>query len=304
MTPIKTKKDFIAIISVTRANPNGDPTASGRPRVDWMGHGVITDVCIKRLIRNRLQEMGHEILYQSDGRETDSCRSIADRFKTLTTEPGETTYDALCRRFADVRAFGAVVAYSNKAKASDKKAKAKKREEGDTAEKVDENNESSVSLKVRGCVSIQDAVSVAPIDIEEVQIAKSLNGTPAEEEGRMTSDRLGWRYRVPHALYVVRGSINPFWAAKTGFSENDAEALKRCVATLFENSESTARPIGSMKVENFYWVEHNSKIGISSAKVFDAIKVGALTDEPTSADDYIITVDEEALAGATVERVM
>lgn len=304
MTPIETKKDFIAIISTTRANPNGDPTSGGRPRVDWMGRGVITDVCLKRLIRNRLQDMGYEILYQSDGRETDNCRSIADRFKTLTTEPGETTYEALCRRFADVRAFGAVVAYSNKAKASDRKVKAERKIEDDAAIKVDENNEASVSLKVRGCVSIQDAVSICPIDIEEVQISKSLNGSPAKEEGRMTSDRLGWRYRVPHAMYVVYGSINPFWAAKTGFTEEDAKALKRCIATLFENSESTARPIGSMKIERFYWAEHKSKLGIPSSEVFDCVKVKATCEDPENTDDYVITVDAKALNDVEMERVI
>lgn len=303
MAPITNKKDFIAVVSVTRANPNGDPTAAGRPRVDWMGRGIMTDVCIKRLIRNRLQDMGYEILYQSDGRETDSCRSIADRFKTLAPDAGETTYDAICKRFADVRSFGAVVAYSNKAKAADKKVKAKRAEE-DPAPKVDENNADSVSLKVRGCVSIQDAVSVSPIEIEENQIAKSVNGAPANEEGRMSSDRLGWRYRVPHALYVICGSINPFWAAKTGFSDDDAEALKRCVATLFENSESAARPIGSMKVEAMYWAEHNSKTGIASARVFDSVSVQPVKDNPASTDDYVITFDPTGLDGVKIDRVV
>lgn len=303
MTPITTKKDFIAIISATRANPNGDPTAAGRPRVDWQGRGVITDVCIKRLIRNRLQDMGYEILYQSDGRETDICRSIADRFRTLSPAPGETTYEALCRRYADVRAFGAVVAYSNKAKAADKKAKTQQIDDDPSSVRDNENNEASVSLKVRGCVSIQDAVSVCPIDVEETQIAKSLNGSPVKE-GRMSSDRLGWRYRVPHALYIIYGSVNPFWAAKTGFSEEDAMALKRCVATLFENSESASRPIGSMKVEQFYWAEHKNKVGIASSAVFDSVKVAATCEGPVSIDDYRISFDATGLNGVDVERVI
>lgn len=303
MTPITTKKDFIAIISATRVNPNGGPTAAGRPLMDWQGRSVIQDVCIKQLIRNRLQDMGFEILYQSDGRETDICRSIADRFRTLSPTPGETTYEALCRRCADVRAFGAVVAYSNKAKATDKKAKTQQIDAAPSSVWDSENNEASVSLKVRGCVFIQDTVSVCPIDVEEAHIAKSLNGSPVKE-GRMSSDRLGWRYRVPHALYIIYGSVKPFWAAKTGFSEEDAMTLKRCVATLFENSESASRPIGSMKVEQFYWAEHKNKVCIASSAVFDSVKVAATCEKPSSIDDYIISIDATGLNGVDVERVI
>ena len=102
---------------------------------------------------------------------------------------------------------------------------------------------------------------------------------------------MGMKHRVEHGLYIIRGSINPQLASKTGFSEEDAEVLKEALRTLFVNDSSSARPDGSMDVVKLVWWSHNCSIGqYSTAKVHDSIKVTPRCDNPVKVDDYDIEV--------------
>lgn len=267
---LQNKIDFTVLVKVTNANPNGDPLNGNRPRVTYSGKGEISDVCIKRKIRNRLQDMGEAVFVQSADRSDDGFTSLSERAsENIKVYKNADDYARqACEKWIDVRSFGQVFAFKNK----DKK-------EG-------------VSVGVRGPVSIHQALSCSAVDINSMQITKSVNGEPAE--GR-SSDTMGTKHFVEFGLYRVKGSINVQLAEKNGFTEEDAEKIKEALRTLFVNDASAARPDGSMEVVSVYWWKHNNKIGqYSAAKVYDSLKVtlkeGVLI--PTSVDDYVITVDE------------
>ena len=225
------KIDFEVLVMVNHANPNGDPLNGNMPREDQDGYGEISDVCIKRKIRNRLQDMGEQIFVQSDERADDGCKSLADRTKknekmqaALKAKDNDAYARAACETWFDVRAFGQVFAFK------------------------------PISVGVRGPVSVQSAFSVTPIDIESIQITKSVNGETGEKKG---SDTMGMKHRVSSALYIIKGSINHQLAQKTGFTDEDAEKVKEALRTLFVNDTSSARPDGSMEVVSLYWWRHN-----------------------------------------------
>lgn len=272
MKTLENKIDFVVLVSVTNANPNGDPLDGNRPRTTYTGNGEISDVCIKRKLRNRLQDMGERIFVQSDERCDDGFASLSERAeKSITSYSSKEDYAAqACAKWFDVRAFGQVFAYKkNKDKGKD-----------------------SVSVGVRGPVSIHQAVSISPVDIHSMQITKSVNSEPTKD-GKKSSDTMGTKHMVEFGLYKIKGSINVQLAEKTGFTQEDAEKIKECLRTLFINDCSAARPDGSMEVLNLYWWEHNNKIGqYSSAKVHKSLQVTlkAGVTTPKSADDYDITL--------------
>ena len=273
------KIDFAVLLSVTNANPNGDPLNGNRPRTDYKGFGEMSDVCIKRKIRNRMQDLGHNIFVQSEDRCDDGFGSLSER---ATAEmKGEKNRDVYaqkaCAKWLDVRTFGQVFAF--------KDAK-------------------GVSVGVRGPVSIHQAISVSPIEVESLQITKSVNGEKGEKGGNRTSDTMGMKHFVRFGLYLLKGSINVQLADKTGFTYEDAQVLKECLRTLFENDASSARPEGSMEVVKLYWFEHDSKSGqYSTARVHRSVKVAQKKpmDIPTSEDDYEIILEE--LPGLTPEII-
>lgn len=246
------KIDFAVIFSVNNANPNGDPLNGNRPRQNYEGYGEVSDVCIKRKIRNRLQDMGEAIFVQSDDRANDGFKSLSDRAdsvpelkKIKSDKKGNADTFALLasQQWYDVRAFGQVFAFK-----------------GD-----------SLSVGVRGPVSIHPAISLQPIDITSIQITKSVNSVTGDKKG---SDTMGMKHRVDFGVYKFVGSINTQLAEKTGFTNEDAEKLKEALISLFENDASSARPEGSIEVHKVYWWEHNSKLGqYSSAKVHRSLKV-------------------------------
>ena len=285
MSTLKNKIAFVALVSVTRANGNGDPLNGNRPRTDLNGFGEISDVCIKRKIRNRMQDLGNAIFVQSEDRrndEFDSLKSRADAMLPGNLSP-DTFYKTACETWLDVRTFGQVFAYSSGK--GDKKGKGGKKTEG-------EDNEKGVSIGVRGPVSIHQAISASPVDIESLQITKSVSGE--KKDGNRGSDTMGTKHFVRFGLYEIKGSINVQLAEKTGFSQEDAETVKECLRTLFVNDASSARPEGSMEVVKLFWWQHNCKDGqYSSAKVHRSVKVaqkdpGAM---PASVDDYVITLE-------------
>lgn len=276
-TALANKIDFEVLVAVTNANPNGDPLGGNRPRTDYEGFGEISDVCIKRKIRNRMQDSGHDIFVQSDDRRDDGKTSLKDRAKNLEqTKDATEFYQTACATWLDVRAFGQVFAFKDF---------------------------KCPSVGVRGPVSIHLAKSADPVDIQSMQITKSVSGEKKDGQDR-GSDTMGMKHFVRFGLYTVKGSINVQLAEKTGFTEEDAEVVKECLRTLFVNDSSAARPDGSMEVVRLYWWKHACKDGqYSSAKVHRLVTVTrkeGVTD-PTSVDDYVITLN--SLDGLACEEI-
>lgn len=262
------KVDFAVLISVTNANSNGDPLNGNRPRTDYNGYGEISDVCIKRKIRNRMQDMGNAIFVQSDDRADDGAISLKDRAKDLEKIKLQDEFAATaCKKWLDVRTFGQVFAFKGF---------------------------NCASVGVRGPVSIHQTVSVDPVEIQSMQITKSVSGERKNESER-GSDTMGMKHFVRFGLYLIKGSINVQLAEKTGFSAEDAQTVKECLRTLFVNDASAARPDGSMEVVRVYWWEHNCKDGqYSSAKVHRSLKIAVKEgiSVPSCAEDYVVSVDE------------
>ena len=270
-----TKKiDFALILKVTNANPNGDPLNGNRPRADFQGFGEMTDVCLKRKIRDRLQDEKHSIFVQANERKDDGMVSLKNRYDVFIkylkdsknsieetkgenadkqkSAKNELKKDEIakkaCEKWLDVRSFGQVFAFSGK-------------------------DEDGVSIAVRGPVTIHSAFSVEPINITSTQITKSVNGD-GDSDVKKSSDTMGMKHRVDQGVYVAFGAMSPQLAERTGFSDDDAEKIKAVLTQLFEGDASSARPEGSMQVLKLIWWEHNSKAGqYSSAKVHGSLKM-------------------------------
>lgn len=275
MSILNHKIDFAALLSVTMANPNGDPLDGNRPRTDYEDFGEISDVCIKRKIRNRMMDLGYDVFVQSDDKNKDGYASLSDRaLKSLPKTKDKDEYaKTACEKWLDVRSFGQVFAF-----------------------KTD-----NVSVGVRGPVSIHQAVSAAPIEVCSMQITKSVN---SETSDKRSSDTMGMKHFVRYGLYVLKGSINVQLAEKTEFTTEDADVIKECLRTLFMNDASSARPDGSMEVVKLYWWEHNCKEGqYSSAKVHRLLEVKQknTSDMPKSIDDFEITLN--SLDGLHCEEI-
>ncbi len=257
---LNNKIDFALIFSVKNANPNGDPLNGNRPRTDYDGYGEVTDVCLKRKIRDRLQEMGEQIFVQSDAKKIDGMPSLKvraesdefglgkDAFNVKKTTPEEAARLAN-EKWLDVRSFGQLFAFKS-------------------------SNKDGVSIPIRGPVSIQSAFSIEPVNITSTQITKSVSG---EGDGtKKSSDTMGMKHRVDKAIYLVYGAMSPQLSERTGFGGEDADKIKEVLPKLFEGDESSARPAGSMVVEKVIWWKHNNKSGqYSSAKVHRSLSVNS-----------------------------
>jgi CRISPR-associated protein Csd2 len=292
------KIDFAVVLRVKHANPNGDPLNGNRPRTDYNGYGEISDVCLKRKLRDRLLEAEYNIFVQSDDRNKDGMKSLRERAESdefglgkaafalaarkkgtskketadedsdesvpLELAQKEKTAADACAKWFDVRAFGNLFAFTAG------KSKKKKGDEG--TDQADDAATSGISIPIRGPVTVQSAFSLKPVDVTSTQITKSVSG---EGDGsKRGSDTMGMKHRVDDAVYVFYGSMNPQLAERTGFSDADAEAIKAVLPKLFENDASSARPEGSMEVLKVLWWQHNSKAGqFSSAKVHASLQM-------------------------------
>lgn len=281
MSELKGKIDFVVLVSATEANPNGDPLNGNRPRENYEGFGEISDVCIKRKIRNRWQDMGQNIFVQSDDRandmfgslkeRADGCKPFQEEIKKGKKADRDKCMEIACREWMDVRSFGQVFAFKG----------------------------TEASIGVRGPISIHQAVSVSLVDIISMQITKSVN-SEAGKEGK-ASDTMGMKHRIEFGLYMIKGSVNVQLADKTGFSQEDAELLKEALKTLFENDASSARPEGSMEVCRLYWWQHEEKTpAVSTAKVHRSIKISPKINRPKSFADYDITYEDPGCAAPEV----
>lgn len=278
MTAIQNKIDFALIIDVNGANPNGDPLNGNRPRQTVDGLGEISDVCVKRKIRNRIQDLGVDIFVKSDDRSDDGFKSLRERANDVIKQFGkdrEKFAEEACAKWYDVRAFGQLFAMKGDGK-------------------------DGLSVGIRGPVSIRPAFSVSPVNITSTQITKSVNTETGDKKG---SDTMGMKHRVDFGIYLLCGSINVQLAQKTGFSDEDAELLKTALSTLFENDCSSARPDGSMDVIKMVWWKHNCASGqYSSAKVHSSVKIIPSCNQPHSAEDYEIKIED--LDGLTKEIIL
>lgn len=285
---IISKVNFAVLFTVDHANPNGDPLNDNRPRTDYYGHGLVTDVCIKRKIRNRLQQMGAPIFVQSADKADDGCGSLKERAKDLSKikNPDELAKMA-CERWLDVRAFGQLFAIDGFA---------------------------CKSVGILGPVSIYCTKSVDPVDIISTQITKSVcseppKGKKADEKkgidlndpeavagaaGGKSSDTMGMTEVVDFGLYVVRGSISALAGNKNGLTEEDIALIKRALCSLFVEDGSTARSSGSMKIQEVIWWDHGCAGGkYCDADIFESLKITKApgVTVPRKFDDYIVTID-------------
>ncbi len=284
--------DFIYLFDAHDANPNGDPDAGNLPRVDTeTGHGLVTDVCLKRKIRNFVQLTKPESQDQ-DGpgydiyvREKAVLNHQHDRaYKALGLDPKkakqpevEKTRDWMCKNFFDIRTFGAVMS-------------------------------TEVNCgQVRGPVQLSFSRSIDPVVTSEFSVTRCAVTTEKEAEKQSGDNRtMGRKFTVPYALYRAHGFINPFLAAQTGFSDGDRELLFTALENAFQFDQSAARPAGSMAPRGLLIFEHSSPLGNApSHALFDAVKVIKKpdVDTPRAFSDYDIVIDESALpAGVTLIR--
>lgn len=263
------KIDFMVTVEVREANANGDPLSGNMPRTDAKGYGLMSDVSIKRKIRNRMQDMGYPIFVQAGDRIEDEFRSLEKRFSNHFTAktPDSEIEEKANQIWLDVRSFGQVFTYLKK------------------------------SIGVRGPVSISMAKSLEPIVISSLQITRSTNGMEAKNESGRSSDTMGTKHFVDYGVYVIKGSINAYFAEKTGFSAEDATVIKEALVSLFENDASSARPEGSMRVREVFWFTHSNKLGnVSSARVFDLLEFDKVKQDKDNYEDYGIHLNQEKLA--------
>lgn len=269
------KIDFSIVITAEMCNPNGDPTASNRPRIDLEGYGEMSSVCLKRKIRDRLQDMGYEIFVQSDFHNNDGYRSMKERLDAYTPIRTEIAKKEkadvkkvqmlACEKWVDVRTFGQVMPFKGM----------------------------EVSTSVRGPVSIGYAKTLQPIDI--VEFGQTTCTNRIEVTGRDSNTRYA-KYLMKKGVYVAYGSIFPNLAEKTGFNDADVIIIKEALKTLLDSDVSGARPSGSM-LSALYWWEHSSKLGaMPSGRVFRTLHI-----EPAKEYPYY-TISPEEINGVKFER--
>lgn len=290
---IKNRYDFVVYFDVENGNPNGDPDAGNMPRVDpETGYGLVTDVCLKRKIRNYVEtvkegEPGFEI-YIKDGVPLNTSDFRA--FEELNVDPKDVKKlkkddpqldlklrDFMCRAFYDVRTFGAVMTTFMK-------------------------NGLNCG-QVRGPVQLTFARSVDPIIPQEVTITRVAITTEADAEKKGTE--MGRKYVVPYALYRCEGFVSANLARKTtGFSDDDLNLLWEAIINMFEHDHSAAR--GKMAVRSLVVFKHDSELGNApSYKLFDAVSVKRKEgiEYPRSFADYGDVEVDESVCGDGVELI-
>lgn len=249
--PLDNKYDFIMYITVKDANPNGDPLNRNRPRVDFDGFGEITDICLKRKLRNRMMDLDERVFVQSNERKIDDCKNLQERFERVPSLKNEKNPDNITKIassiWTDVRSFGQVFSFSK----------------------------NGISVGIRGPVSIhtgisEEIVKIAPMDIKRVP-KEILNN---KSNVKKTSNLIKNISVVEFGTYKIVGSINPQLSEITGFNERDVEMLKNLLLTIFRNDSSLSRPEGSMEVSKLYWFKHKSKIGdYPASKLHNCIRL-------------------------------
>lgn len=275
--------DFLFLFDAKDANPNGDPDAGNLPRLDVeTGQGLVTDVCLKRKIRNFVALTGNnekgKLIYFTEGavhnRQHEEAYKETDLKKSKKMEP--TARDWMCENYYDVRTFGAVMATG------------------------DHN-----CGQVRGPVQISFARSIDPIVSSEHAITRSSVTNEKDVEKERT---MGRKFTIPYGLYKAQGFVNPFLAKQTGFSDDDLDVLFTSLENAFQFDQSAARPAGSMNPRGLIVFKHDSQLGNThSHKLFDAVTVEKKEgiEVPRSFSDYKVIIDREAIPSGIeiIERI-
>lgn len=302
--PIKNRYEFVILFDVENGNPNGDPDAGNMPRIDpETGLGLVTDVCLKRKIRNYVETVKEDTpgyrIYIKDGvplnrsdneafakvgidgaaeRKTDDLKKLLKEAKK-NQNVDEVIRDYMCSQFFDVRTFGAVMTTMVKGALN--------------------------CGQVRGPVQLSFARSISPIVPQEITITRVAISTESDAENKGTE--MGRKYIVPYGLYRCEGYVSANLARKvTGFSEDDLDLLWKAIINMFEYDRSAAR--GQMEVRKLIVFKHSSELGEAPAgKLFDTVSV-KLNDgvtAPRHFSDYTVTVDESAVpTGVTCTQMV
>lgn len=283
------KIDFILIFDVLDANPNGDPDAGNMPRIDVESNqGLVTDVCLKRKIRNFIQltkkdAPGYDIYVKEKAILTNVQKKAYEAlgFDPKKSEEKEREASRLwmCRNFFDIRTFGAVMS-------------------------LKEAN----CGQVRGPVQLSFARSVDPIVSAEYAVTRCAVATEKEAKDQGGDNRtMGRKFTVPYAVYSARGTMNPFLAEQTGFSEQDWQALVDALVHLFDFDASAARPAGSMAVRKLILFKHDSQLGNAPAhQLMDTVSIRKKEDVEVarSFKDYEVAIDHSSIPpGVVVEEI-
>ncbi len=282
MAELDKRIDFVYIFDVQDGNPNGDPDAANLPRVDAeTGHGLVTDVCLKRKIRNyvdlaRKGQPNYDIFIQEaavlDNR-------VEDVYRTETVKKADKAIQkdaakqALCDKYYDIRAFGAVIATKDK------------------------------QGQVRGAIQFTFGRSVDPV----VSLNHAITRMAVTKESDKDKERtMGRKATVPYGLYVAHGFVNANLANQTGFNKDDLQLLWEALGNMFDIDRSAAR--GLMSARKLIVFEHDSKLGNAPAnKLFDLIKITKLpeVESPRSFSDYKVTIDKEKLPkGVSIKELI
>ncbi|MDI7260517.1 MAG: type I-C CRISPR-associated protein Cas7/Csd2 [Thermodesulfobacteriota bacterium] len=319
---INNRYDFVYLFDVKDGNPNGDPDAGNQPRIDpETGHGIVTDVCLKRKIRNFVTlakrtadgdsaEPRYDIYVKERGilanEQRHAYKELKDRGVKAGDQPNEEARMWMCKQFYDVRTFGAVMS-TGKIEGEDKE---KYKELIDAKAKKPQWN----CGQVRGPVQITFGRSVDPILLLEHSITRvaltNVSDTRKEavqtDEGEKAgSGQFGQKNTIPYGLYRAHGFVSPQLAAQTGFTENDLDLLWISLTQMFEHDRSAAR--GLMSAQKLIAFKHDSALGNAPAhKLFELVKVKRSADETKPArafSDYVVEIERGAVpAGITVEE--
>ena len=280
MSDLNNRIDFVYIFHVQDGNPNGDPDAGNLPRVDTeTGMGLVTDVCLKRKVRNYVQVAkqlndGYDIFIKEKAvLNTEIDKAHDDSEVKAAKDKTEAARKFMCKNYFDIRTFGAVMSTGKNAG------------------------------QVRGPIQLSFARSVDPISTSEHSITRMAVATEKEAEKQSGENRtMGRKATVPYGLYVCHGFISANLAKQTGFSEEDLQLFWEALKNMFDLDRSAAR--GLMSAQRLIAFRHNSELGNAPAnKLFDLVKINrTTTNPPRSFSDYEVSIDSSSVpAGVTVE---
>ena len=279
---LKKRYDFVLLFDVKDGNPNGDPDAGNLPRLDAeTGNGLVTDVCLKRKVRNFVQlakqgEAGYDIFVKEkailNNAIDEAHDSEAVKAQKKDADKTEAARQFMCAKYFDIRTFGAVMSTGKNAG------------------------------QVRGPVQMTFGRSIDPIISSEHSITRMAVATEAEAEKQKGDNRtMGRKFTVPYGLYVSHGFISAHLAAQTGFNENDLNVFWEALEKMFWEDHSAAR--GEMNVRGLYVFEHSTALGNAPAhELFEKVKVICENAPARSFDDYKVTIDENMPEGVTLIR--
>jgi len=283
---MQNRYDFLFLFDAQDANPNGDPDAGNLPRIDVeSGQGLVTDVCLKRKIRNFIAMTSNgaagKLIYFTDGSVLNDLQQKAHEAVGIPAAESKAPKDGkkdkatawMCENYFDVRTFGAVM-----------------------------STEINCG-QVRGPVQLSFARSIDPIVSSEHAITRSSVTNKKDVEKERT---MGRKFTIPYGLYKAQGFVNPFLAKQTGFSDDDLELFFNALENAFQFDQSAARPAGSMNPRALLVFKHDSALGAApSHKLFDLVTVVKKpeVEVPRSFNDYMVTINEAALpTGVTLIR--